>query len=79
MTTYDPSIFRNFIEKEFSYIAGFRRNVDRYARSLAIIDPISDTTWTYAELGRQVDLLATGLLHAGATRPSASTTSSVIT
>ncbi|PRZ29504.1 acyl-CoA synthetase (AMP-forming)/AMP-acid ligase II [Antricoccus suffuscus] len=68
VTTYDPSIFRNFIEKEFSYIAGFRRNVDRYARSLAIIDPISDTTWTYAELGRQVDLLATGLLRAGVAR-----------
>lgn len=65
VTTYDSSIFRNFIEKEFSYIAGFRRNVDRYARSLAIIDPQTDETWTYAELGQQVDLLATGLLHAG--------------
>lgn len=65
MATYDSSIFRNFIEKEFSYIAGFRRNVHRYAHSLAIIDPATDTTWTYAELGRQVDLLATGLLHAG--------------
>jgi acyl-CoA synthetase (AMP-forming)/AMP-acid ligase II len=66
MTGYDPTAYRRYFEHEFTYLAGFRRNVHRYARSTALHDPATGTDLTYAELGGLVDRLAAGLADAGA-------------
>jgi acyl-CoA synthetase (AMP-forming)/AMP-acid ligase II len=65
MAGYDPTAYRRYLEHEFTYLAGFRRNVHRYARRPALFDPAAGTTWTYAELGDRVDRLAAGLADAG--------------
>lgn len=63
--TYDPTAYRTYVEREFTYLAGFRRNVHRYARRTAVTDPATGQRWTYAELGARVDALAAGLAAAG--------------
>ncbi|GAA4926334.1 acyl-CoA synthetase (AMP-forming)/AMP-acid ligase II [Actinomycetospora succinea] len=63
--TYDASAYRTYFEHEFTYLAGFRRNVHRYARRTAMTDPATGQRWTYAELGARVDALALGLAGAG--------------
>ncbi len=65
MTTYDPAAYRDYFERDFTYLAGFRRNTQRYANRVAMHCPLTDRSWTYAELGAQVDRLATGLIEAG--------------
>ena len=62
---YDAQAYRQYFEHDFTYLNGFRRNVHRYAHRPAIEDPLTGTTLTYAELGEQVDRLATGLADAG--------------
>ncbi|ROZ89368.1 class I adenylate-forming enzyme family protein [Gordonia sp. OPL2] len=65
--TYDAHQYRAFFEQEFTYLNGFRRNVTRYADAIAMIDPVTDTEWTYADLGRRVDGIAAGLRERGVT------------
>lgn len=65
MTKYDPTAYRNFIEHQFTYLNGFRRNVHRYHAREALADPATGRRWTYAELGQVVDHLAGGLVEAG--------------
>jgi acyl-CoA synthetase (AMP-forming)/AMP-acid ligase II len=65
MTGYDPSAYRDVLERNFTYLAGFRRNVHRYSGRTAMHDPLTDRSWTYADLGREVDELAVGLTDAG--------------
>lgn len=65
MFHYDPTAYRAFFEREFTYLAGFRRNTHRYANRVAIRCPLTGAQWTYAELGARVDALAAGLLEAG--------------
>jgi acyl-CoA synthetase (AMP-forming)/AMP-acid ligase II len=52
-------------ENNFTFIAGFQRNVHRYARRGALYDPETDRRWTYGELGLDVDRLAAGLAASG--------------
>jgi acyl-CoA synthetase (AMP-forming)/AMP-acid ligase II len=66
--SYDPTKFRNFFEHEFSYEAGFRRNVSRFANATAIIDPPSGRTWTYRQLGADANRLAAALAALGIDR-----------
>lgn len=63
---YDAHGYRAYFENDFTYLNGFRRNVHRYADYVAIDDPASNSTWTYAQLGRTVDDLAAGLAALGA-------------
>ncbi|HET7387309.1 MAG TPA: AMP-binding protein [Nocardioidaceae bacterium] len=65
MTGYDPTAYRDVFEKNFTYLAGFRRNVHRYAARPAMHDPRSGRTWSFADLGAEVDRLAAGLVAAG--------------
>src|SRR5215218_10528086 len=65
MTTYDPAVYREFFERDFTYLAGFRRNAHRYANQVALLDPATDTSWTYAELSSRVDRLAASLADVG--------------
>ncbi|WAC54339.1 class I adenylate-forming enzyme family protein [Gordonia sp. SL306] len=62
---YDAHQYRSFFENEFTYLNGFRRNVNRYADATAMIDPVNDTEWTYAQLGDAVDRIATALTGLG--------------
>ncbi|MET9200802.1 AMP-binding protein [Gordonia sp. NPDC003585] len=62
---YDAHQYRAFFEHEFTYLNGFRRNVSRYANAIAMIDPLTDTEWTYAQLGAAVDAIAAGLAQRG--------------
>jgi len=59
--TYDATRFRAYFEHEFSYDAGFRRNVSRFGSQVAIVDPPSGKSWTYAQLGAAVDSAARAL------------------
>ncbi|OON82431.1 AMP-binding protein [Streptomyces tsukubensis] len=62
---YDPSAFKAVFETTFTYWAGFKRNTHRYARSTAMSDPATGRSWTYAELGEEVERLAAGLAASG--------------
>ncbi|MCW2953634.1 MAG: AMP-binding protein [Conexibacter sp.] len=62
---YDAGPFRDVFEQHFTYRAGFARNTHRYARRPALHDPATGRRWTYAELGRDVERIASGLAGAG--------------
>ncbi|MFI5086664.1 MAG: class I adenylate-forming enzyme family protein, partial [Actinomycetales bacterium] len=66
--TYDPGRFRDYFEHAFTYHAGFLRNVARYGGSPAILDPVSDRSWTYAELAADVARAANALAQRGVGR-----------
>jgi acyl-CoA synthetase (AMP-forming)/AMP-acid ligase II len=63
--SYDPRALRAVFEENFTFFAGFRRNVHRYATRLALHDPAGQRRWTYAELGADVDRVAAGLAAHG--------------
>jgi acyl-CoA synthetase (AMP-forming)/AMP-acid ligase II len=65
---YDPAGFRDVFEHHFTYLAGFWRNVHRYAGRPALHDPQTGRRWTYAELGRDVERVAAGLAAHGVGR-----------
>ncbi|MGH3279012.1 MAG: class I adenylate-forming enzyme family protein [Trebonia sp.] len=62
---YDPSALRDVFDRHFTVSAGFWRNVHRYAERLAMLDPATGRSWTYAELGDDVNRLAAGLAARG--------------
>ncbi|HVT68625.1 MAG TPA: AMP-binding protein, partial [Trebonia sp.] len=62
---YDPSALRDVFDHHFTFSAGFWRNVHRYAERLAMLDPATGRSWTYAELGDDVNRLAAGLAARG--------------
>jgi acyl-CoA synthetase (AMP-forming)/AMP-acid ligase II len=68
VAVYDPAAFRDVFENHFTYLAGFWRNVHRYATRPALHDPLSGRRWTYAELGRDVERVAAGLAAHGVGR-----------
>ncbi len=63
--TYDISMFKETFEYEFTYINGFMRNVHRFANAPALICPLRNRTWSYAELNKEVNKLAHALLEDG--------------
>ena len=56
---------REIFEKEYTWIAGFKRNVYRYADKDAMIYPLTGEKWTYDELNRVVNRYANKLLSDG--------------
>jgi acyl-CoA synthetase (AMP-forming)/AMP-acid ligase II len=69
-TPYDPTRFKGVFEGSYTYANGFARNVHRFANRPALRDPATDRSWTYAELGADVDRVAGWLLRHGAARGS---------
>ena len=57
--------FKALFESRYTWIEGYMRNVRRYSRKLAIIDPESDKTWTYAEFNDDVNRLTNALVSLG--------------
>ncbi|TAM82374.1 MAG: long-chain fatty acid--CoA ligase [Jatrophihabitans sp.] len=62
---YDPAALRDVVGRHFTFYAGFRRNVHRYAERLALHDTASGRRWTYADLGADVERVARGLADRG--------------
>lgn len=57
--------FKQVFESHYTWIAGFMRNVRRYADKAAMIVPPTMHTWTYAQLNRDVNRLANALQRDG--------------
>ena len=57
-TTYDSRMFRETFEKEFTWLSGFMRNVFRFGKKTALIEPAMNMSWTYEELNAECNLLA---------------------
>ena len=66
--TYDAEAFRRVFESSFTWIGGFMRNVIRFGNRRALIDPLSDSCWTYSELNAEVNRLANALAAHGVSR-----------
>ncbi len=54
--------FKNVFEKEYTWIAGFMRNVYRYSKRTAMIFPYTGESWTYGELNKVVNKLSNAFL-----------------
>ncbi|WP_144755593.1 class I adenylate-forming enzyme family protein [Curtobacterium pusillum] len=67
---YDPTRFRDVFETSYTYANGFARNTHRFAGRPALREPDSGRTWTYAELGADVDRVGGWLLRHGVGRGS---------
>ena len=57
--------FKDLFESRYTWIEGYMRNVRRYSRKLAIIDPASNRKWTYAEFNDDVNRLTNTLVSLG--------------
>jgi acyl-CoA synthetase (AMP-forming)/AMP-acid ligase II len=65
---YDPTRLRAYLEHDFTYDAGFRRNVRRYSHHLAVIEPDTGRELTYTELDAEVERAASALVERGVGR-----------
>lgn len=52
-------------QEEYTWLAGFMRNVDRFADKEALVNPSSDQSWTYKELNAEANKFADSILKAG--------------
>lgn len=66
--TFDSAPLRDYMEHGFTYQAGFTRNVRRFGRSTAMIDPVSHRRWTYRQLADEVERFAAVLTECGVGR-----------
>lgn len=57
--------FRQIFEREYTWIAGFMRNVRRYGNRGALIYPDTDRRWSYDELNRESNKFAAAMLRDG--------------
>jgi len=67
---YDPTRFREVFEGSYTYANGFARNTHRFADRPALREPDTGRSWTYAELGADVDRVAGWLVRHGVGRGS---------
>lgn len=62
---FDSEPLRSYVEHNFTWVAGLERNVHRFGDSIAMIDPVTDCSWTYRELGADVERFAVVLAEHG--------------
>ena len=65
MRTYDDSMFVDTFEHEYTWLNGFMRNVVRFPRRNALIDPETSRTWDYKALNEEANRLANALQSLG--------------
>jgi len=65
MNTYNVDRFKEIFDENFTYIAGFLRNVDKFPDKTALIDTDHDRTWTYKELNLEANRFAHALRQDG--------------
>ncbi|MCI9598750.1 MAG: AMP-binding protein [Firmicutes bacterium] len=63
--TYNVSMFQQTFESSFTYLNGFMRNVQRFAKRPALFDPETEKRWTYQDLNNDVNKLANALHEDG--------------
>lgn len=63
--TYRDEMFIDTFEHEYTWLNGFLRNVRRYANKVAVVDPVTNRSWTYRELNAQANRLAHALRRDG--------------
>ncbi|MCD7792272.1 MAG: acyl--CoA ligase [Oscillospiraceae bacterium] len=63
--TYDVEKFKSVFERSFTWLEGFERNVRRFADKPALIDPLAEREWSYAQLNGECCRLANALKAAG--------------
>ncbi len=61
----EKSMFRQVFEEDFTYIAGFMRNVRRFGEKKAVIDPLREVELTYGQLNCEVNRFANALADMG--------------
>ncbi|MGN1113775.1 MAG: class I adenylate-forming enzyme family protein [Oscillospiraceae bacterium] len=61
----DLNNFKNVFESEYTWIAGFMRNVYRYPDKKAMIFPLTGEEWTYAQFNSVVNKFSNALLNDG--------------
>lgn len=61
----DLDNFKTVFEKEYTWLAGFMRNVYRYADKEAMIFPLTGERWTYSRLNAIVNKFSNALLKDG--------------
>ncbi len=59
--TYDDKMFIETFEHEYTWLNGFMRNVARYPKRTAVLDPLTERKWTYNELNKEANRLANAL------------------
>ena len=63
--TYNDKMFIETFEREYTWLSGFMRNVRRYGKRLAVLDPAQGKSWTYEQLNAESNKLALALIKAG--------------
>lgn len=63
--TYDVTMFKETFESEFTWLAGFMRNVSRFSDKNALFDPQKNQKWSYAELNAECNKLANAMKKDG--------------
>lgn len=63
--TYDDTMFIDTFEHEYTWLNGFMRNVQRYGKRTAVIDPETGRNWTYSSLNAEANRLAHALAADG--------------
>ena len=63
--TYEAQRFIDSFEHGFTWLKGFERNVRRYGRKTAVLDPVSQRQWSYRQLDSRANQLAHALLRDG--------------
>lgn len=59
--TYDTDMFVKTFESEFTWLNGFMRNVRRFGKRTAVIDPAHNIKWTYTELNTAANKFANAM------------------
>lgn len=59
------SNFKRIFESRYTWIEGFMRNVRRFGDKTAMIDPVTNRQWTYAEVNANVNRLCHALAQEG--------------
>ncbi len=62
MAGYDVERFKGIFERNFTYLSGFLRNVDRFCEKTALIEAETSKTWTYKELNEEANRFAHAML-----------------
>ena len=65
MRTYDDTMFIDTFEHEYTWLNGFLRNVSRFGKRNALIDPETNRSWSYIELNKEANKLANALKDSG--------------
>ena len=65
MRTYDDTMFIDTFEHEYTWLNGFMRNVARFSKKDALIDPETQRKWNYKSLNEESNRLANALQAMG--------------